>query len=425
MVYQSRSERTNADHASRSIGDQVALEDLTSKEAVLQAVREFNALGQEAFLAKYGFRPARSYFLLIDDRRYDSKAIAGAAYGYQHPDRGPLRAGDFSGGEKTVQRVLASLGFDVRGPDLPNDERGVRHWALCANPRRYRVLEAVAHVEIDFWLANRGDLASGDTVAIWQTQDAHGRRGVVALGDVVDGPALRRDVGNPYWVQAEEGDVEAVRVPVRYRRIRQPLWIDDSDAGRFVAGLSVARAKGGTVFRLSEAEWQRLRALVGDGGEEATVQETEAGVRRIFAPSRGQGFGLTKQERRKVELYAMHWAIRHYSTQWDVVQDVSARCSYDLLCRTGDRELRVEVKGTMSTGDQVVLTRREVEEAATPGYELFVCSDIVLDHEGDEVLASGGRSRVISAWDATQHRLVPIAYAVSLDWSAGTVVPGP
>jgi hypothetical protein len=47
------------------------------------------------------------------ERRYDSKAILGVAYGIQHPKEGPLSAADFSGGERTVTRQLDSLGFDI------------------------------------------------------------------------------------------------------------------------------------------------------------------------------------------------------------------------------------------------------------------------------------------------------------------------
>jgi len=42
----------------------MALADVTSPAAVLEAVAEFDALGREQFLAKYGFHPARSYFLV-------------------------------------------------------------------------------------------------------------------------------------------------------------------------------------------------------------------------------------------------------------------------------------------------------------------------------------------------------------------------
>jgi hypothetical protein len=91
----------------------MALSDLTSREAVRRAIEEFDRLGRDAFLEKYGFGKARAYFLVEDGRHYDSKAIVGAAYGFQFPDRGPLRAREFSGGEATVRARLEELGFEV------------------------------------------------------------------------------------------------------------------------------------------------------------------------------------------------------------------------------------------------------------------------------------------------------------------------
>jgi hypothetical protein len=91
----------------------VSLADLTEPDAVRAAIREFDAIGRDAFLEKYGFGPAREYFLEFDGELYDSKAIVGAAHGYQYPDRGPLRSADFSGGEATVQAKLHSVGFRV------------------------------------------------------------------------------------------------------------------------------------------------------------------------------------------------------------------------------------------------------------------------------------------------------------------------
>jgi hypothetical protein len=92
----------------------VGFEDITSRSAILEAVREYDALGRDRFLEKYGFRPARSYFLVVEGRDYDSKAIVGVAHGYQFPAAGPLRPEDFSGGQSTVKRKLDGLGFDVR-----------------------------------------------------------------------------------------------------------------------------------------------------------------------------------------------------------------------------------------------------------------------------------------------------------------------
>jgi 5-methylcytosine-specific restriction enzyme A len=55
----------------------MALSELTSRKAVIAAIREFNARGREAFLNAHGFGPSRNYFLEYEGSRYDSKAIAG------------------------------------------------------------------------------------------------------------------------------------------------------------------------------------------------------------------------------------------------------------------------------------------------------------------------------------------------------------
>ena len=83
---------------------------LTDPVAVRQAISEFDQLGREAFLNKYGYGIARAHFLRVAGKYYDSKAIAGAAYGYQHPDEGALRNDQFSGGDATVKRRLNALG---------------------------------------------------------------------------------------------------------------------------------------------------------------------------------------------------------------------------------------------------------------------------------------------------------------------------
>ena len=91
----------------------MSVNELTSTVAVTRAINEFEALGRDAFLEKYGFGPAREYFVRHGNRLYDSKPIVGVAFGYQFPERGYLRPADFSGGEATVQKKLEELGFEV------------------------------------------------------------------------------------------------------------------------------------------------------------------------------------------------------------------------------------------------------------------------------------------------------------------------
>ena len=96
----------------------MSLSDIRSKQPVLAAIAEFDRLGRDRFLEKYGFGHSRSYWLVHDGRQYDSKAIVGAAHGYARPALGPLKADEFSGGEAPVKRKLERLGFRIEVGDL-------------------------------------------------------------------------------------------------------------------------------------------------------------------------------------------------------------------------------------------------------------------------------------------------------------------
>lgn len=105
----------------------MTLADLNDPMAVRAAMDEYDELGADAFLKKYNFREATRYLLVDGGREYDSKAIAGVAYGKQHPDRGPLSPRQFSGGADHAADRLRRLGFTVRArhaasPDWTRDE---------------------------------------------------------------------------------------------------------------------------------------------------------------------------------------------------------------------------------------------------------------------------------------------------------------
>jgi 5-methylcytosine-specific restriction enzyme A len=82
----------------------VAFKDITYG-AVIEAVNEYDRLGQDEFLREYGFHPAREYVLVHSGKSYDSKAIVGVAHGYL-PGQKPLASTEFSGGEATVGRLV-------------------------------------------------------------------------------------------------------------------------------------------------------------------------------------------------------------------------------------------------------------------------------------------------------------------------------
>ena len=57
----------------------MALGNIT-REAILKAVAEYDELGHDQFLSKYGVDRARLYVLVHNGSRYDSTAIVGVAH---------------------------------------------------------------------------------------------------------------------------------------------------------------------------------------------------------------------------------------------------------------------------------------------------------------------------------------------------------
>ncbi|MFB9905143.1 HNH endonuclease [Allokutzneria oryzae] len=96
--------------------------DLTAA-AVLAAVHEFDRLGREAFLARYGYHENRWYLLKHDGREYDVATIVGAAYGYL-PGGSPVEGTDPLP-DKRAKEILEGLTFsvqEVRGPAWTREE---------------------------------------------------------------------------------------------------------------------------------------------------------------------------------------------------------------------------------------------------------------------------------------------------------------
>ncbi len=88
---------------------------LQSPSAVQSALDEYTRVGRTEFLTRFGFGKSRDYLVRnpSNGELCDSKAIVGAAFGFQYPSEGPLKAADFSGGDSTVVPKLQSLGFEV------------------------------------------------------------------------------------------------------------------------------------------------------------------------------------------------------------------------------------------------------------------------------------------------------------------------
>jgi hypothetical protein len=109
----------------------------------------------------------------------------------------------------------------------------------------------------------------------------------------------------------------------------------------------------------------------------------------------------------KVHLEGLGWRVR----------DVSSNQPYDFECTRGGERLIVEVKGTTSTGDQIVITRNEVaaQRAHFPNNALIVVHSVELMRASSSPEADGGELLMRTPWQIEEDRLRPLAfqYAVS------------
>ena len=156
------------------------------------------------------------------------------------------------------------------------------------------------------------------------------------------------------------------------------------------------------------------RQLVGQGADaDAAAVSAVVGIAAGRSRGGGQGFLVSQAVRKAVEESAVEWAIRYYRGQGWAVQDVGSSEPYDLRCTRGAEELHVEVKGTTSLGETVILTRNEVLHALEwhPNVDLFVVRDIHIDgRESDHPGASGGVAHVCCNWCPADDGLTPVGY---------------
>lgn len=94
-----------------------------SRSDILKTLDEYDELGREVFLRKYGYRKAHTYILVYEGKEYDSKAIAGVAHKYRYGE--PLTPQDLSGGVGHAVDWLIREGFTVEavhGREWTRDE---------------------------------------------------------------------------------------------------------------------------------------------------------------------------------------------------------------------------------------------------------------------------------------------------------------
>jgi hypothetical protein len=151
----------------------------------------------------------------------------------------------------------------------------------------------------------------------------------------------------------------------------------------------------------------------------ATPPEIADATDAVRAIAKGQGFSprLKAADRKAIEMRAMELATAYFASDGYDVDDVSATQPYDLRCTKGTTGVDVEVKGTTTIGEIVLLTPGEVQHALAsfPDTALAVVRDIALHDAGTaSANATGGTLEVHRPWRPLDTELKPVGYTYTV-----------
>ena len=284
----------------------------------------------------------------------------------------------------------------------------IRYWAVCCQPETYDGRRALEHLADICWTLDRGDPQPGDKMVVWQAKGQRGRRGVIGLGEVIEKPGMFEEspAELEFWLTTPPTGPER---RTRFRILRYPglpLW--ESDHLELLSNLSVAKARGGTVFTITATQWAQVLQLAERGGLHAADLES--------AGRSGQGFGLSAAERTAIEMHAQNMAEEYFrEAKYEVTPAYRTNC-YDLHCTRGPETLHVEVKGTTGSGDSIFLTANEVDLAKRypAAAVLFFVRNIRLYESASGPIAEGGEAQILQPWDISAGTLKPLQFEYRL-----------
>jgi hypothetical protein len=134
--------------------------------------------------------------------------------------------------------------------------------------------------------------------------------------------------------------------------------------------------------------------------QEAVSAIAQAAGRDLTGPRRQGRSRLPQAHKKVIEEHAVEVALKYLEGKgFTNIKDVGKNHSYDIAAKLDGIDFYIEVKGTMSLGEKVVLTKNEVllHRQEFPNNALIVVSKIDLDRS-EPPTAKGGETLFISPW---------------------------
>jgi hypothetical protein len=146
--------------------------------------------------------------------------------------------------------------------------------------------------------------------------------------------------------------------------------------------------------------------------QDAVAAISQAAGRDLTSPRRQGRSRLPQAHKKVIEEHAVEVAMRLLEKRGFIsIKDVGRNHSYDIAAQMNGIDFYIEVKGTISLGEKVVLTKNEVllHRQEHPNNALIVVSQIDLDRS-EPPSAKGGKVLFISPWKIEDSDLVALGY---------------
>ncbi len=263
----------------------------------------------------------------------------------------------------------------------------------------------------------------GDRIAIYETSKhrktgEEGEKAVVALVVVRNiTREIERDEDGEEWLRVADVDFIAKDGNCPLKMALSILKPEIRSKNKPNLG-SYIRSYGGKVIPIDPEHFEKFGDYFADYESETTKAQNNAVDAFESAIEReGQGF-TSKEIRDAIESYAMSEAKRYLEEKgYSQIKDCSKGNPYDFKCMLGGDTYFVEVKGTQTSGDTVLVTANEANHATFNKNRaiLFVVSSIEVKRgRNGQPVANGGTRRIISPWEITTGTLEPVVYRYSL-----------
>jgi hypothetical protein len=315
-----------------------------------------------------------------------------------------------------VNRTFAGWSHDTSKAAFVRLRASRQYWAFSANPSIYDLVGAVEKLHEEYWTVKESDVRAGDRAILWKAKGNTATRGIVGFAEVLTDPKeVSLTPAQAAFCIAPDLLQPARRVKFRMvRGTRLPIWAENN---LLVQDLSVARATGGSVFRVTPEQWHAVVEAAAPNFEDSEDDQKFklVQVRQTSSTGRGsRGFNSDPVERKAIELFAVRQARQHYEKDGYLVEEFGK--PFDLRCTRGSEVLFIEVKGTQGFGEEVPLTPNEVafaDEHPTT-MELFQVWDIQLTSGELAPECSGGQVTIVKPWVIDRDLLTPTGYSYAI-----------